>query len=874
MLVSTLQLESCLVDLDRRVVERDGKRTRLTSREVEIITYLLDHAGRTVPREELERQVFEIAPGVATEACAVAMRRLRSKLEDDPKRPAHLHTVRGVGWSLVVPDAPTEDEARHNLPAPWDAFVGRSAERTQLEQALDAPERLVCVHGPPGVGKSRLALEVLGDRADRGETWWLSLHEDAVRTDLPSALAGLMGLTGSAALDTALAARSTVRVVLDDAEEATAEHATIVGRWLRARGVRVLALSRVRLGWPGERDLPLRGLEGADAATLLRRRIEAVRPDFEADDATLLSLAEGLDGLPLAIELGAQRARMMDAEGLREHLRARPLGGALDEALRWSWERSSDAEREALSRLAVFQGGFTRDAALAVLDGLEPSPWEVFEALVDRSLVTMKREDLGLRFALLTVVRQFVDREAPPSDDARERHRRWFVGWAREQLEGLYVDGGIQRLRALGREEGNLSAGRNGADPRDDAKLGLALVRAAFHRGQSARRVELAKTLPVDALTGGLRDACLAARASALASLAHTDEAMGLLAEPLEGSGDAWGLARRTLGVCHLYRGELEEMVRCGRETLAAADLHPKLRAMVLLDTAVALGSLRRSPEAIALAREALAISEEQGDALGLGPALGTLGDLLRSSGDSVDEARSLLLRGIEVAQAADALGVASSVRMVLGRLEGDVGSPACEEHMRAASRLHRARGNFRNAAQALDDLAEFLVDQGQLDRAEDAGVRARLLRRVSGGRDGVASAGNEGVRAWAGGDRERAERLLREAVHGAREVELLRPLRLFAASLAAVLAEQARGDDAREVLSWATDSHDTGDQAIIELSRAHVALVLDGDRQEAEAALAAERLHTNGRPVRERRADLRIVERMLRRALDRPRED
>lgn len=90
------------LDLSREVVVGPDGEQRLTTREAELLRYLVARAGHTVSREELQREVWGYAESLVTRAVDNTVRRLRPKLEQDPARPKHLLTVHGTGYRLEL----------------------------------------------------------------------------------------------------------------------------------------------------------------------------------------------------------------------------------------------------------------------------------------------------------------------------------------------------------------------------------------------------------------------------------------------------------------------------------------------------------------------------------------------------------------------------------------------------------------------------------------------------------------------------------------------------------------------------------------------------------------------------------------------------
>lgn len=101
--VEELRLPAGRVDFARCEVSfDDGERIELSEREQQLLRYLVQHAGRTVPRQELLENVWQIdARGVSTRTVDMHVARLREKLRDDPEEPRVLMTVRGRGYMLA-----------------------------------------------------------------------------------------------------------------------------------------------------------------------------------------------------------------------------------------------------------------------------------------------------------------------------------------------------------------------------------------------------------------------------------------------------------------------------------------------------------------------------------------------------------------------------------------------------------------------------------------------------------------------------------------------------------------------------------------------------------------------------------------------------
>ncbi len=231
--METLELSGIVVDLARREVRRDGETLGLTAMEVALLRYLAARAGEVVTQASLLEDVWGYHPDVETRAVANAVKRLRVKIERDPKEPAHLLTAFGVGYRLELGAGPPLEAG--------DAFVGRAGELAALAEALQGGAGLTTLTGPGGAGKTRLARR-FADRAGR-PVCFCELAEARTGEDALRLVAGALGVPLDAAgaaraerVGRALAGRGPLLLVLDNVEQVLAPAAALVERWRRRRG--------------------------------------------------------------------------------------------------------------------------------------------------------------------------------------------------------------------------------------------------------------------------------------------------------------------------------------------------------------------------------------------------------------------------------------------------------------------------------------------------------------------------------------------------------------------------------------------------------------------------------------------------------------
>jgi predicted ATPase/class 3 adenylate cyclase len=379
-------------------------------------------------------------------------------------RPERLHQVVAAALPSEFSPLRGDQGTRHNLPAPLTSFVGRQAEIDAVADRV-TEGRLITLVGPGGAGKTRLAIEaarrLLGEFPDG--VWLADLAVLRDPAQVATAVAKAMGHPDPLAesggpglvrdrLGAALAGQR-VLLLLDNCEHVVEAAAELVDG-LRAGCPRlvVLATSRQSLGAAGEQlvevgalDLPVGDDAAAVAASgageLFVERARAVHPRLQLDPYTAAAVADicrRLEGLPLAIELAAARARLLTpvqiAERLEETLavsagrqRRVERHQTMRAALAWSYDLLNEAEQELFRRLAVFRSSFILDAAAAVAPVASDDILTVLGGLVDKSLVAVIDNPAGeRRFRLLEPVRQYAAELLQASgerDDAAIRHR-------------------------------------------------------------------------------------------------------------------------------------------------------------------------------------------------------------------------------------------------------------------------------------------------------------------------------------------------------------------------------------------------------------------------------------------------------------------
>jgi predicted ATPase/DNA-binding CsgD family transcriptional regulator len=334
------------------------------------------------------------------------------------------------------------------LPSPWTTFIGRTSELDELTEAV-LTARLVTLLGPGGVGKTRLAVTVAQQVADKFPAGGAFVDLVPVGPDfLVQAVASAFGVVERAqeplehAVHDRLRAGRTL-LVLDNCEHLIGAAARFTQAVLAAcPDVVVLATSRERLGVAGERVIPLAPM-GPDAELLFRDRAAATG---EQDSAVIAEICRRLDGMPLAIELAAARSDSLGLDallaGLDDNLRllSRPGAGhdrhgSLRSVIDWSHRLLDEDERTAFRRLAVFAGAFDLRAATEVVGDGDPAlTSDLIGRLADKSLLVHRRAEAGSRWRMLDTVHAYAREQLVASGeeaDIRRRHLVWAASTAK-----------------------------------------------------------------------------------------------------------------------------------------------------------------------------------------------------------------------------------------------------------------------------------------------------------------------------------------------------------------------------------------------------------------------------------------------------------
>ena len=397
----------------------------------------------------------------------------------------------------IYPWKKEEKTTPSNLPASINSFIGRQKELADISSYLQRDNiRIVTLIGPPGIGKTRISLEV-------SRTSFANFPDGVFFVALaPLDNPQLISSTILQALDYVESKELSpqkqllngigskrILLVLDNCEHLIDDIAPLASELLSACSrLKIITTSRESLRIPGEwlysiptldvpQNIDIAHAENYPALMLFAERARAVRADFmlNADNIqAVTAICAQLDGLPLAIELIASRIRLMSARVLLENLNASFILSAdgmravtarqktLNNAISWTYNQLPQDEKKLFEFVSIFSGGFSFQTAEGVFANIfkEKSIRDLILSLSDKSMLQRNvDENDEIRFSMLATIQQFALerlRESGQEVQIHDAHLAYFLKlseWENLEIRG---PGQVESARRIRQEHGNM----------------------------------------------------------------------------------------------------------------------------------------------------------------------------------------------------------------------------------------------------------------------------------------------------------------------------------------------------------------------------------------------------------------------------------
>jgi predicted ATPase/serine/threonine protein kinase len=680
-----------------------------------------------------------------------------------------------------------------NIPVQRTRFVGREKEVAAARELLLRQDvSLVTVTGPGGIGKTRLAVEVVSGLIERfpGGIHFVPLSPLSDPGLIASVIVQTLGIReagGQSPLEILKknlqdSLRAPMLLLLDNFEHLVQAAPTVAELLVMGPNLKILVTSRAALHVYGEHEFPVPPLALPDprsmppvevlsqypAVALFVQRAVAVKPDFELNRENAPAVTEicaRLDGLPLAIELAAARVKVLSPSSMLTRLASRLqllTGGGQDQpqrqqtlraAMDWSYDLLNAAEQKLFRRLSVFVGGCSLEGVEAVCDtkgDLDLDLLDGMASMVDKSLVQQFGQTKGESlFRMLETIREYALEKLNDSGEealTKRAHAAYCLVLAEEEGTGPSSVGGAEWLVRFAFEHDNCRSALQWLIETGDAAWGLRLGTALFRYWEIREYLAEGRDLLGKLLKLAGAEVPTKARARALfaAGVLAGEQGDYASAEKLmieskdigRQLGDRTGVAVSLNGLAVLARdrGDISTAHALFEESLELwrelGDLKAVARALSNLANVVKMqGDLER---ARALYAESLSIFRGLRDQAGVAWSLNYQGDVARDQGDAA-AARTLYEQGLAIfSELSDRWGIAGTLADLgsLAREQGDY--PTAQSFYRGSLKIFQELEHKRGIARLLECFASSAAAQLQAERSlRLAGAAAALRKNI-----------------------------------------------------------------------------------------------------------------------------------------------
>ncbi|MBS1519077.1 MAG: tetratricopeptide repeat protein [Bacteroidetes bacterium] len=706
----------------------------------------------------------------------IEFRDLGERRLKDVYLPIRLYQVTFPGLREVFPPLNSLDARPNNLPVQLTSFIGREKEMKNLKDYLKL-NRLVTLTSAGGSGKTRLALQTAADVIDNYENgvWFIDLA--AVNDPL------LLTATINEALcikeESKITAAETladflkekeILLVLDNCEQIIHACAELTERLLSlCPKLKIIATSRESLNCRGEKSYRIPPLTMPDpdlcntpeelakyeSVRLFIERALAVNPVFRVNNENASVLAEvcsQLDGIPLAIELAAARIKILTVEKIFERLddRFRLLTGGKRTALPrqqtlralidWSYDLLTEEEKIFWSRLSVFSGGWTLEAAEDVCSDEMISKNEILDLLgnlTEKSVILY--DESKNRYMMLESIKQYGVEKLTDRNGMFLRHLNYFLEVSEKSEPELRSKNAKFRLTIIAADQNNFTSA----------------IDWSVENGITDKGAIIAATLGEFWSSAGLYS-------TGIRLINRILQSSDTLAKPLKRKLLYW------IGVFKWSQGDYEQAKKYSEESLAISKgIGDKKGIDVALKSLSSIAYYQSDYEqACKYSEESLSISKEIGDKRGIAVSMNSLGNTFYYKGD-YEQAKKYYKESLAFSkEAGDNKVIAVSLNN-LAYIANHLGDYELARIYSEESRIYSKEIGDKNViAVSLTNLGITASNQGDHDLAKKYYEESLAIRKEIGDKRGIAISMNSlGNVLYSQKDYEQAKKYYKESL-------------------------------------------------------------------------------------------------------------
>ncbi len=746
----------------------------------------------------------------------ISFRDLGERRLKDVIEPIRLYQVLSKGLREEFPPLKTLDARPNNLPIQLTSFIGREKEIKDVKDNLKQ-NRLLTLTGTGGAGKSRLALQTAADVIDEYENgvWFAELAAVSDPEFLTAAINNSLGIkeepkkTPEETLVDHLKDKE-ILIILDNCEHLINACADLTERLLSScPKLKIIATSREALNCSGEQIFKIPALTHPDpnsgdtpeqltqyeSVRLFIERALFVNPKFRVTNENAPALAEvcsRLDGIPLAIELAAARIKVLPIEKIYERLDDRfnlltggkrtalPRQQTLRALIDWSYDLLSEEERTLWSRLSVFSGGWTLEAAEEICSD-EPidknSIIYLLSDLTEKSVIIFDQEKT--RYRILETIKQYGFEKLSDKNLMFLHHLKYFIELSEKAEPELLKENMKFWLDIIDADHNNFISAIEWSVNNDNTEKG-AIIAAALGgfwniRGHYSAGIRLIKNIlqSSEALDKSLKSKVLSWIGVLKWRQGDYEQAEKYHKENLASGkeiGDKRGIATslNSLAVVSFYRGDHEQAEKYLKESLTIEKEIGDKRGIAVSINSLGNVSFDRGDfeQAEKYFKESRAILEEFGDKRGMAASINNLGNVSFNRGD-YEQAEKYYRECLAIRkEIGDQRGIAASTGNLGNVLSARGDFEQAEKYHKENLAVRKKLGDKFGIAKSLENLGNVSIARGDHKQAEKYHKESLAIRKEIGDKAGTANSMNSmGNVSFVQGDFEQAEKYYKESL-------------------------------------------------------------------------------------------------------------